>query len=175
VSVFAQLLAKRYQGQLQGDADQFIHFIVESAERMEKLIHDILDFSRLGARAADLFTRTSSEGAVDDAIRNLHSMIEESGAIVTREPLPAVMGDPVQLTRLFPNLLVNSSNTEAKSRPAYTWRPLLPAASGCFRRRTTEWESSPSMPKRLSESSSVFSHATRARAAEWAWPYAGRS
>lgn len=117
VSVFAQLLAKRYQGQLQGDADQFIRFIVESAERMEKLIHDILDFSRLDARAADVFTRTNSAEALDDAIRNLRSVIEESGAIVTRNPLPAVMGDPMQLTRLFQNLLVNSIKYRSEEPP----------------------------------------------------------
>ena len=46
VSIYAQLLARRYGGQLQGDADQFINFIVEGAERMERLIHDLLDFSR---------------------------------------------------------------------------------------------------------------------------------
>ncbi|SPF45638.1 PAS/PAC sensor hybrid histidine kinase [Candidatus Sulfopaludibacter sp. SbA4] len=117
VSVFAQLLAKRYQGQLEGDADQFILFIVESADRMAKLIHDILDFSRLDARGADLFTRTSCEEALDDAIRNLHSVIEESGAMVTREPLPAVLGDPVQLTRLFQNLLVNSIKYRSEQAP----------------------------------------------------------
>src|SRR5260370_38825143 len=101
VSVYAQLLAKRYQGQLHDDADQFISFIVQGAERMEKLIHDILDFSRLDARGADFFTRVSCDDALDDAIRNLQSVIEQSGAIITRGSLPSVMGDPVQLARLF--------------------------------------------------------------------------
>ena len=73
VSIYAQLLAKRYQGQLEGDADQFIEFIVEGAERMEKLIHDLLDFSRVDARGADFFTRMSCDEALDDAIRNLQS------------------------------------------------------------------------------------------------------
>ena len=108
VSIYAQLLAKRYQGQLAGDADQFIDFIVEGSERMEKLIHDLLDFSRVDARGTDFFTRMSCDEALNDAIRNLHPLIEESGAVLTREPLPWVMGDPVQLTRLFQNLLVNS-------------------------------------------------------------------
>jgi len=117
VSVFAQLLAKRYEGQLQGDADQFIRFIVESAERMENLIHDILDFSRLDARTSDLFTQTSCGSALDDAIRNLHSVIEKSGAIVTQGDLPPVMGDPVQLTRLFQNLLVNSIKYRSEAPP----------------------------------------------------------
>ncbi len=108
VSIYAQLLAKRYQGQLADDADQFIKFIVEGSGRMEKLIHDLLDFSRVDARGTDFFARRSCDEALDDAIRNLHSLIEESGAVITREPLPYVNGDLVQLTRLFQNLLVNS-------------------------------------------------------------------
>src|SRR6202008_3596676 len=73
VSIYAQLLAKRYQGQLAGDADQFIRFIVEGSERMEKLIHDLLDFSRVDARGADFFTRTNCNDTLDDAVRNLRS------------------------------------------------------------------------------------------------------
>jgi len=108
VSVYAQLLAKRYKGQLQGDADQFINYIVESAERMERLIHDLLDLSRVEARVADFFTNISCETVLDDAIHNLRSLIEESGAVIVRERLPVVTGDAMQLTRLFQNLLVNS-------------------------------------------------------------------
>jgi PAS domain S-box-containing protein len=108
VSIYAQLLAKRYRGQLQGDADQFINFIVEGAERMERLIHDLLDFSRVEARGADFFVKMSCDDALDDAIRNLHSLIQENGAVVTRNGLPSITGDPVQMTRLFQNLLVNS-------------------------------------------------------------------
>ena len=117
VSIYAQLLAKRYHGQLAGDADQFIKFIVEGSERMEKLIHDLLDFSRVDARGTDFFTRTSCDDALNDAIRNLHSLIEESGAVLTREPLPWVTGDPVQLTRLFQNLLVNSIKYRTEEAP----------------------------------------------------------
>ena len=117
VSIYAQLLAKHYQGQLSGDADQFIKFIVEGSERMEKLIHDLLDFSRVDARGADFFTRMSCDEALDDAIGNLHSLIEESGAVVTRGPLPWLTGDPVQLTRLFQNLLVNSIKYRTEETP----------------------------------------------------------
>jgi PAS domain S-box-containing protein len=109
VSIYAQLLAKRYRGELQGDADRFIDFIVGSAGRMERLIHDLLDFSRIDARGTDFFVRTSCESALDDATRNVQSLIEENGARIRRlTPLPVVIGDPVQLTRLFQNLLVNS-------------------------------------------------------------------
>jgi PAS domain S-box-containing protein len=117
VSIYAQLLAKRYQGLLKGDADQFISVIVENAERLEKLIHDLLDFSQVEARGADFFTKMSCEPALDDAIRSLRSLIEESGASITRQPLPLVSGDPVQLTRLFQNLLVNSIKYRSEAPP----------------------------------------------------------
>jgi len=117
VSIFAQLLAKRYRGLLRDDADQFIKFIIDGSERMEKLIHDLLDFSRVDARGADYFTRMSCENAFDDAVRNLHSLIEESGAVVTHDPLPWINGDPVQITRLFQNLLVNSIKYRGEEPP----------------------------------------------------------
>ena len=84
---------------------------------MEKLIHDLLDFSRVDARGTDFFTRTGCDDSLDDAIRNLHSLIEESGVVITREPLPSVTGDPVQLTRLFQNLLVNSIKYRTREVP----------------------------------------------------------
>jgi PAS domain S-box-containing protein len=117
VSVYAQLMAARYRGQLQGDADQFISFIVESAERMERLIHDLLDFSRVDARGADFFTKVDCDMVLDDAIRNLRSLIEESGAIITRARLPVVNGDAIQLTRLFQNLLANSIKYRSEQPP----------------------------------------------------------
>jgi hypothetical protein len=117
VSIYAQLLAKRYKGQLQGDADQFIAFIVENAGRMERLIHDLLDFSRVDARGTDFFGQASMDGAVDDAILNLRSLVDESSAAITRDPLPLVIGDAVQLTRLFQNLLVNSMRYRSDAVP----------------------------------------------------------
>jgi PAS domain S-box-containing protein len=117
VSIYAQLLAKRYQGQLAGDAGQFIDFIVEGSERMEKLIHDLLDFSRVDARGTDFFTRMTCDDALDDALSNLHSLIEETGAVLTRGPLPWLRGDPVQLTRLFQNLIVNSIKYRTEEPP----------------------------------------------------------
>jgi PAS domain S-box-containing protein len=117
VSIYAQLLAKRYRGQLAGEADQFIKFIVEGSERMEKLIHDLLDFSRVDARATDSFTRTSCDEALNEALRSVHPLLEESGAILTREPLPWVTGDLIQLARLFQNLLVNSIKYRKEETP----------------------------------------------------------
>ncbi len=118
VSIFAQLLAKRYRKQLQGDADEYIGYIVEGADRMERLVHDLLDFSRVDVRGTDFFVRTSCDEALDDAIQNIRSLIDENEAVITRSgPLPVVIGDPVQLTRLFQNLLVNSIHYRTADPP----------------------------------------------------------
>ena len=117
VSIYAQLLASRYAGQLYGDADQFIGFIVDSSRRMEQLIHDLLDFSRVDARGTDFFVRTSCDDALRDAISNLRSLFDENRAEVVADPLPVVIGDPVQLTRLFQNLLVNSVRYRSEEPP----------------------------------------------------------
>ena len=118
VSIYAQLMARRYKGQLQGDADQFIDFMVEGAERMERLIHDLLDFSRVEARGADFFVSMNCDEAFDDAVRNLHSLTQESGAVITKGDLPSITGDPVQMTRLFQNLLVNSIKYRSQKVPS---------------------------------------------------------
>jgi PAS domain S-box-containing protein len=117
VSIYTQLLAKRYQGQLAGEADDFLHFIVEGAQRMEKLIHDLLDFSRVDARGGDFFTHLDLGTVLDDAILNVRSLADETHALITREALPPVTGDPVQLTRLFQNLLVNSLRYRSQEAP----------------------------------------------------------
>ena len=76
---------------------------------MERLVHDLLDFSRVDVRGTDFFVRTSCDVALDDAIQNIRPLIDENQAVITRSgSLPVVIGDPVQLTRLFQNLLVNS-------------------------------------------------------------------
>jgi len=117
VAVYAQLLAKRYGGKLEGDGNQFIGFIVDSSRRLEQLVHDLLDFSRIDARGTDFFVRTSCRDALGDAIRNLRSLFDENHAAVTYNHLPNVLGDPVQLVRLFQNLLVNSIRYRSQDTP----------------------------------------------------------
>lgn len=108
VSVYTQLLAKRNGHVLQGEAQHFMDYIMENAQRMENLIHYLLDFSRIDGRGADHFTWISCDAALSEASSNLKARIEETGTVIVRDPLPCVQGDPVQLTRLFQNLTINS-------------------------------------------------------------------
>jgi PAS domain S-box-containing protein len=117
VSIYAQLLARRYQGQLGPAADEFIGHITESASRMENLIRDLLEFSQLDSRGLDHFVKTSCDEALDDALNNLRVRILESGAEVVRSKLPCVIGDAVQLSRLFQNLIINSIKYRSERVP----------------------------------------------------------
>ena len=107
VSSFSQLLARRYQGKLHADADEFITFIVDGATRMQALINDLLAFSRIGTRG-DPPAPVDWGKILQAAKENLEMAIAESGAVITNDPLPAVVADQTQLTQLFQNLFSNA-------------------------------------------------------------------
>jgi len=107
VASYTQLLARRYRGQLDDTADEFIGYAVDGANRMQTLINDLLAYSRVGTRGKPL--APTDAGAVFKAARaNLRVAIEESGAEVSSGPLPTVMGDQTQLVQLFQNLIGNA-------------------------------------------------------------------
>jgi len=107
VASYTQLLSRRYKGKLDADADEFIAFAVDGATRMQRLIQDLLAYSRVGTKGREL-ANTSSEDALWQALSNLRGAIEESGALVTHDPLPEVMADETQLIQLFQNLVGNA-------------------------------------------------------------------
>jgi signal transduction histidine kinase len=107
VASYTQLLKQRYEGRLDADADDFIGYAVEGATRMQSLIEDLLEYSRISTRGKDP-EPLDAEGALEDAVRNLKATIEETGAIVTHDPLPTVMVDPTQMTQLLQNLIGNA-------------------------------------------------------------------
>jgi PAS domain S-box-containing protein len=106
VASYTQLLSRRYKGKLDADADEFIAFAVDGASRMHRLIQDLLTYSRVGSKGQEL-VETSSEEALQNAMVNLRGAIEDSGALVTHDPLPTVVADEMQLTQLFQNLIGN--------------------------------------------------------------------
>jgi PAS domain S-box-containing protein len=107
VASYTQLLSRRYKGKLDTDADEFIAFAVDGASRMQRLIHDLLAYSRVGTKGKELLN-TSSENALQQALLNLRGAVEDSGALVTHDPLPMVKADEMQLTQLFQNLVGNA-------------------------------------------------------------------
>src|SRR5271163_3046689 len=117
VASYTQLLARRYKGKLDSDADEFIAFAVDGASRMQRLIQDLLAYSRVGTKAKDLLD-TPSEAALQQALINLRGALEESGAHVTHDPLPVVLADEMQLVQLFQNLLGNAIKYRRDVAPA---------------------------------------------------------
>ncbi|WP_280154934.1 ATP-binding protein [Piscinibacter sp. XHJ-5] len=107
VASYLQLVAQRYKGQLDADADEFIGYAVDGAKRMQALINDLLAYSRVGTKARP-FEATDSAKVVDTALANLRIAVAERGAQVTHGPLPTVMGDSTQLLQLFQNLIGNA-------------------------------------------------------------------
>ena len=107
VASYTQLLSRRYKGKLDADADEFIAFAVDGASRMQRLIQDLLAYSRVGTKGKELGD-IASEDAFEQALVNLRGAIADSGAVVTHDALPRVVADERQLTQLFQNLVGNA-------------------------------------------------------------------
>jgi PAS domain S-box-containing protein len=116
VTSYVQLLAKRYKGKLDADADEFIGFAVDGAVRMWNLVNDLLTYSRAGMRNNE-FESTDSEAILAQSINDLKVAIEENGALVTHDPLPTVMADSPQLGQLFRNLIGNAIKFRSNESP----------------------------------------------------------
>ncbi len=116
VSSYTQLLEQRYDGQLDEKAKKYINYAVDGSKRMQRLINDLLAFSRVRTRGA-AFEPVDSGSALGAAIVNLEAVIRESGAIVTNDNLPEVRADSVQLAQVFQNLIGNAIKFRGESPP----------------------------------------------------------
>jgi PAS domain S-box-containing protein len=107
VANFAQFLQERYKGKLDAKADEFIDFMVDGVTRMQEMIDDLLAYSRVGSGGKE-FVPADCAAALEQALKNLHVAVEESGAQVTHDPLPIVKCDRAQIMQVFQNLVGNS-------------------------------------------------------------------
>jgi signal transduction histidine kinase len=117
VATYTQLLAERYRGQLDENADKYIHYAVDGALRMQALVQDLLSFSRVGRQSTDLQS-TDCNLVVDTAVQNLRTAVEDSGAQVRHDPLPTVRADGSQLLQVFQNLIGNALKFRGPDRPS---------------------------------------------------------
>src|SRR5579862_5374257 len=116
VASFTQLLAKRYGDKLDDDARDFINYAVDGATRMQTLISDLLNYSRVGTQGKPLVP-TDSRTLLKRVLESLQISIEESGAVIVSDTLPVVMADPQQLGQLFQNLIINAIKFHGKDVP----------------------------------------------------------
>lgn len=116
VSSYVQLIARRYQGRLDDDADEFIDFAVEGTNRMKVLINDLLVFSRVGTRGKE-FAPVALERVFEIVVNDLQLSIQENNLALTRDPLPQVLADDGQMVQLFENLLGNAIKFRGPAKP----------------------------------------------------------
>jgi signal transduction histidine kinase len=116
VATYTQLLAERYRGKLDSDADKYIHYAVDGALRMQKLIQDLLAFSRVGRNGVAL-ENTDCNAALQVALKNLEAAIQESGATVEPAQLPVLLADSSQMVQVFQNLIGNAIKFRGSESP----------------------------------------------------------
>lgn len=117
VATYTQLLAERYRGQLDDNADKYIHYAVDGALRMQTLVQDLLTFSRVGRQGFDP-QDTDCNVVVEMAVKNLRTAIDECGAQIMWDHLPVVVADGLQLQQVFQNLLGNAIKFRGSAPPA---------------------------------------------------------
>ena len=116
VASYTQLLQRRYADQLDGTANEFIEFAVDGAERMQHFINDLLHYSRVGTQRR-AFERVELGAVFETALKNLTVSIQETGASVAADLLPAVRGDERQLLQVFQNLIGNAIKFHKPGEP----------------------------------------------------------
>ncbi|MDJ0701754.1 MAG: ATP-binding protein [Leptolyngbyaceae cyanobacterium MO_188.B28] len=116
VTSYAQLLSRRYAGKLDAKANKYIGYIVDGGNRMQQLIQDLLNYSRVGTRGK-AFQSVQVDKAISQALTNLAISIRQSGARVTVDSLPTVMADESQLSQLLQNLIGNAIKFRGEDCP----------------------------------------------------------
>ncbi|MBC7953704.1 MAG: hypothetical protein H7Z12_18040 [Rhodospirillaceae bacterium] len=132
ISGFLQLLARRYHGQLDAEADEFIDFAVSGAKRMGTLINDLLAFSRVG-RNESPDEPCDTELLAQAAANSLGSAVAECGATITIGALPKVWCRPAELQSVFLNLMGNAVKYRDESRPPVVAVSAMADAGGMVR------------------------------------------
>lgn len=116
IASFTQLLARRYEGKFDEDADGFIDYIVEASVRMKQQIEDLLEFSRIMTHGGE-FKKFNINEVIKEDIDSLKTLIDENNAEITCDPLPEVYADPGQIARLFQNFITNSIKFKKPDEP----------------------------------------------------------
>jgi len=116
VASYTQLIARRYKDKLDADANEFIGFAVDGAKRMQKMIDELLSYSRIETRGKP-FETVNCTAILNQALTNLKMAIEESSAVITHDPLPIVKGDDSQLILLIQNLIGNAIKFRGEEAP----------------------------------------------------------
>ena len=116
ITSFLQLLQKRYSADLDEDANDFINYAVDGAKRMDMVINDLLEYSRIGSEKRE-FKYLQSEKILETVLINLKPLIDDTNAIITHDPLPRIYANDQQMNQLFQNLIGNAIKYRSKVTP----------------------------------------------------------
>jgi light-regulated signal transduction histidine kinase (bacteriophytochrome) len=116
VGSYVQLLSRRYGDRLDADASEFIQYAVDGAQRMQRLISDLLAYSRVGTRGKP-FKNIDCTVILKHVLADLSMAITEAGATITYDPLPTIPVDEIQLRQLLQNLILNAIKFHGNTPP----------------------------------------------------------
>jgi PAS domain S-box-containing protein len=116
IVTFTQLLERKYVGRIDPEADEYIRYIVDAGRRMQDLIHDLLEYSRITSKAQEL-QPVRTEEVLAQALLSLNPIIKEESATITYDLLPVVQADPQQLRQVFQNLISNALKYRREDEP----------------------------------------------------------
>jgi len=131
VANYVELLAERYSGQLDERADKYIGYASDGARRMQRMVADLLAFSRVGSEGKPLGP-VACDAVLDQVVASLGALIREQEAAVERGPLPEVLGDETQLVQLFQNLIANAIKFRGERPPVVRISAVLSGAAWQF-------------------------------------------
>lgn len=116
IASYSELLARKYRGKMDSEADEYIVHTVNASGRIQNFVQDLLSFSRATAPARRLMP-VSGESILAEALYELQFLVAESGAVITHDPLPSVLGHEIRLARVFANLIGNSIKYRRENPP----------------------------------------------------------
>ena len=116
ITSYLQLLQRRYQGHLDDKADRYIHFAVDGASRMQNLIKDLLEYSRVGTENKEPES-IDCEFLLNKVLSDIKAVIKENNATVSHDTLPKVMADSIQIIQVFQNLILNGIKFHGEQAP----------------------------------------------------------
>ncbi len=131
INSYLRLIERRYKGQLDKEADEFINFALDGSSRMQQLIRDLLAYSRVGTRSQPV-DPTDCQLILQQVLDNLQMAIAESGAIVTADALPTLHVDPTYMSQLLQNLVTNAIKFRSDRTPQI-------CISVCYQTQPKEW------------------------------------
>ena len=116
ITSFLQLLQRRYEDQLDEEANEFIGFAVDGAKRLDNMTNDLLSYSRITSKKRHI-KLVDFEQVLDEALQNLKVPIEETNAVITHDPLPTILGDAKLKVQLFQNIIGNALKYRSQNTP----------------------------------------------------------